>query len=500
MIRQILLLFALLAPLGAAQAAWHEASSDHFVIYADDTPRDIEAFSRKLERFHSAVSMATGNKADKPSPSNRVTIYVVRNEREVQKLANAVGSFVAGFYRPRAGGSLAVVPSVDVAGKVSDGTMLHLLHEYVHHFTYETSRFPPPRWMSEGGAEFFSSASFEKNGSVLVGRPAVHRALELNYALEVDVEELLDPAIYEKKTAKRRTYDAYYGKAWLLYHYLTFVPERKGQLENYVRLLVAGKQQREAALTAFGDFKVLEAELGKYMRIRKMSAIVIRQEGITEGAVAVRALTAGEAAIMPLRIRSKVGVDTEEAKKVVAETRTVAARFPEDASVLAMLAEAEFDAGDSKAAVVAAEQAIKIDPSQVNAYVQLGYARFDLASQADDLDAAYRTAVSPFVTLNKRENDHPLPLVYFYRSYVDRGEKPTALAIRGLERAAEIAPFDMGLRMNLARQQIADGRYKAARSNLAPLAFNPHPDEGSEQAKILLETIVGKADGTTPPG
>jgi hypothetical protein len=58
----------------------------------------------------------------------------------------------------------------------------------------------------------------------------------------------------------------------------------------------------------------------------------------------------------------------------------------------------------------------------------------------------------------------------------------------------------MGLRMNLARQQIADGRYKAARSNLAPLAFNPHPDEGSEQAKILLETIVGKADGTTPPG
>ena len=45
-----LVLLALALP-GAARAEWFEASSAHFVVYADDSQRDIRKFSEQLERY-----------------------------------------------------------------------------------------------------------------------------------------------------------------------------------------------------------------------------------------------------------------------------------------------------------------------------------------------------------------------------------------------------------------------------------------------------------------
>lgn len=497
MIRALILLVAILAPFRAAHAAWYEASSDHYVIYADDSVKDLETFTRRMERFHSAMEIATGNKGLKPSPSSRITIYVVRSDREVRKLLDATRSTIAGLYLPRAGGSLAIVPRVDVRGKVTDGTMVYLLHEYVHHFIFSNSDFPVPRWMSEGGAEFFASASFEPNGNVRLGVPAYHRGAELAYAEAVDVEQLLDPEAYAAKAGKNRTYDAFYGKSWLLYHYLTLAEERTGQLDAYIKALVAGKPLREAALAAFGDFKQLDADLKSYLRRRKVSILEFRHEEIAESPVELRALTAGEVAMMPVRIQAKLGVDEDEAKSLVTEARAIAAQYPQEASVFAMLAENEFDAGNDQEAIAAADRALALDRTQVNAYVQKGYALFRMAKEAKDETKAYGEAVRPFLALNRFENDHPLPLIYFYRSFVDRGEQPTPLAVKGLERAAELAPFDLGLRMTLAQQQISEGRFAAGRFNLKPLAYYPHPNVGSAAAKVLLDQIEGKPDQTT---
>ena len=500
MIRVAILLIAMFAPLQVARAEWFEASSDHFVVYADDSLKDITSFSRRLERFHSALEIATGRKLGAPSPSNRVTIYVVRSEREVRKLANAKRSYLGGFYISRAGGSLAVVPRVDVRGKVTDGTMLTLLHEYAHHFTHATSTFPMPRWMSEGGAEFFATASFEPNGNVMLGRPAQHRAYELYLAVDVSAEELLDPEVYEAKKGKSSAYNAFYGRAWLLYHYLTFEPERRGQMIDYIKRLYAGEQMRSAALAAFGDFKALDSDLDKYLRRRQLHFMDVKHAAITEAPVKVRQLSPGEIAMMPVRIESKLGVDDEEAKALVLEGRAIAARYPQDASVLAMLAENEFDAGNDDAAIAAADRALALDPTKVNAYVQKGYAMFRKASKADDEEKAYAEAIRPFLALNRLENDHPMPLIWFYRSFVDRGAAPSPLAVQGLERAAQLAPFDLGLRMDLAKLQIHEGRFAAARFNLKPLAYYPHPNEGSEAAKLLLDQIEGKTDAPVAAG
>lgn len=153
-----------------AHAEWREAASTHFVVYANDSEKDIRTFSERLERFHSALEFLTGTRTEKPSPSSRVTIYVAGSDRKVKQLYGDGSRYVGGFYIPRAGRSLAVVPQVNTRGKIDD-SMITLLHEYAHHFVSTSSNFPIPKWLSEGGAEFFASASYSKDGAMSVGAP-----------------------------------------------------------------------------------------------------------------------------------------------------------------------------------------------------------------------------------------------------------------------------------------------------------------------------------------
>lgn len=82
-----------------ARAEWYEASSDHFVIYADDKDADIRRFSENLERYHSAMAYLMKREVDLPSPSIRVTIYVVGGEKEMRSLSGS--RTIGGFYIDR---------------------------------------------------------------------------------------------------------------------------------------------------------------------------------------------------------------------------------------------------------------------------------------------------------------------------------------------------------------------------------------------------------------
>ncbi len=481
----VLTLLAAGLPPTAAQAEWLEASSANFVVYADDSRRDIVRFSEQLERYDAALALLTGKTLGTPSPSNRVTVYVVGDQEDVRKLYGNGSRFLAGFYVARASGSFAIVPSVRTGTTVLDFSMTTLLHEYAHHFMISASRFPMPRWYSEGGAEFFSAATFPANGGISIGRPATHRAAELlmpAHARDVEVTELLDPP----KESRSRAYDAFYGKSWLLFHYLTFDETRKGQLERYIALLTRGTRSRDAALQAFGDFEQLERNLDAYLGKSRILSFTLKPEMVPTGPIAVRPLSPGEAAIMPVRVRSKRGVDAASAKALLAEARAISARFPGEPAVLAALAEAEHDAGNDAEAIAASDAALGADPGQVNAYVQKGLSLFRMAATAPDKPAAYRQARLAFAALNRREPDHPLPLIYYYRSFVSQGLPPPDLALAGLEQAVGLAPFDLDLKMALVTEQVRRREFLQARRNLGPIAYNPHGGELAAAAQRLL--------------
>ena len=482
---------ALLAWPGAALADWYRADSDHFIVYANDSWRDIEDFTKDLERFHVAMARTTATEVTVPSPSNRVTIYVVRSAKEVREIHGGDSKYLNGFYLPRAGGSLAIVPRIGSGSSTRDVAMITLLHEYAHHFLISAQRQQMPRWVSEGGAEFFASVNFLKDGTVQIGRAAQHRGYELFNAEPVPVEELLDPAVYEAREHKR--YDAFYGRAWLLYHYLTFSKERAGQLTAYLRALGSGTDEREAALQVFGDFDALDDELGHYLRQWRIMMMELKASSVPTGKIAITQLSEGEAEIMPLRIRSKRGVDLEQARELLGEVHEIAAAYPDDPGVLSVLAEAEHDAHNYQAAVDAADRTIALDPTRTNAYVQKGYALFALARDTEGTGAeraeAYKRAREPFIALNRIENDHPLPLVWFYRSYVESGKDPSELALRGLVRASELAPFDLDLQMQVALALIPAGYQDVAAYHLGPVAHNPHGGSGAAAARALLERL-----------
>ncbi|MEP0191526.1 MAG: hypothetical protein ABJP70_12980 [Erythrobacter sp.] len=500
MIRQIVLLvvatFAFLLASTPARADWYEASSDHFVIYADDKEKDLRRYAQNLERYHSAMEYITGRKVAKPSPSNRVVIFVVGSGRQVRKIAGGKNSNIAGFYIPRAGGSVAFVQSIKNKNGYPDFSTIVLLHEYAHHFLISSSRFAMPRWMSEGAAEFFAAASFNKDGSVLIGRPAVHRSGELVYGDNVHVRELLDQALYEKN---RSGNDAFYGRSWLLYHYLTFSEERSGQLGEYWSEVLSSTPSIEAGRKVFGDLNQLEKELKSYVRQRRMSTFSLKPGQLNASEVAIRKLPEGEAKMMPLRIRSQRGVSREQALDLLVDIRKVAGRFPSDAGALAALAEAEYDAGNDAEAIAAADKAISINPALTNPYVQKGYSLFRLARNAEGSEAeeeAYKAAMKPFGSLNQRENDHPMPLIYYYRSFTERGLEPPENAKHALERAAQIAPFDKGLWFNVAIMQMQEGKIAIAKSSLLPVAYDPHGGQSASRAQTLIALLDRQKEGT----
>ena len=488
-----------LSPL-PAKAQWHEAQSDHFVIYAKDDAKDVEKFAILLERYHAAMQLLSGRDVAKPSPSNRVTVYVVGGESKIREMANS--RQVAGFYIPRAGGSAAFVPTIRMNRNEPDFSQVVLLHEYAHHYLISSSRHAMPRWLSEGAAEFYASTRLMPDGTVQIGRPAYHRGNELAYAVDVSAEALLDPEVYEKR--RSRQYDAFYGRSWALVHYLNFDQARQGQLNAYWGEIAAGTAPRAAAEKVFGDLKQLDKDLDAYLRKSKILTYNLKPEMLPIGKVTVQAMTAGMGEVMPFLIQSKRGVSREEALELLPKIQAVATRHPTDAGVLAALAEAEFDAGNDDATIAAADRAIAANPGEKNAYIQKGYALFRQARDAEDSEAAFKAALVPFQQLNKLEPDHPLPLIYYYRSFTARGIATTELARHALENAAQMAPFDHGLALEAARMLADEGKITWSRQMLQPVASAPHNTGYTSIAQNYLEQVEAVEEGTsyqftTPP-
>jgi tetratricopeptide (TPR) repeat protein len=482
MFRKLLPLLVLMLP-GAARADWHEASTNHFTVYADQRPEKVREFAEELERFDIAVRRFR-NFPDKPvARPNRLTVYVVGGREDVAKLAG--NRFVAGFYKPRAGGSFAVVPRRSGSGIETDlDAQSILLHEYAHHLMWSiTPHAVYPAWFIEGFAELYATADFMKNGDVALGRPPQYRARTLMTGNNLPITKLLAADTLKLNPEQR---NALYGRGWLLAHYLMVAGRRPGQLTAYIDALNAGKTPAVAA-QAFGDLRALDSELERYKRGKIMAYLVA---GLPRIDVAVRPLTPGEAATMDVRIRSKDGVNARTAPSVYADAREAARAFPNDAGAQVVLAEAAYDARDPAAAEAAADRAIAANPKNADAWLYKAMAQMALARKARDRSEATLTAIRKSIAKgNRAETEDPRLLILYYRSFVDFGLPPSENAKEGLTYAFELAPQDDRLRFNTARMLLRQGDKTQARAMLAPLAYSPHGKGLAKQAADLIATL-----------
>ena len=483
-------LFRLLITLACAASAmpsaanWHVAESRHFVVYVDGEKDDVERFATLLERYASAISVASGIDLPVPSPSARLTVFVVDDRADMRKLLNGGSRLVTGFYLPRATGSVAFVPSIDLSARKYPVPLIVLLHEYAHHYMALGNRSTAPLWLREGFAEYLASARFLKDGSVEFGHPASHRWRELLFMEKAPLREMLGDD--SRDPASQASYDGYYGKAWLLYHYLATSPERAGQLDAYRSAIASGTSPSEAARAIFGEFANLERALLNHYRNWETVAVKVYAKDLSTGPVIVTELGDAEATILPVEMQLKKGVSGEVAQGAAVTAAKIAERYPDSAVVLADLAHALFDAGDDAGSIDAANRALALDPTNKDALLYKGYALFRQAPTAADSDRAYGEAMNVFAALNALENDHPVPLVQLYRSFVERGLEPTEQAKQALARAAELAPHDRYLQLAAAAMHARDGRIAEAQRLLSAIAFDPHGEDAASQARDML--------------
>ena len=469
-----------------AHSAWHRASSAHFIIYSDQSPEKLRAFAVKLERFDKAVRIARSMQDLPIGDGNRLTVFVLSNTGAVQKLANDKTGFVAGFYIPRASGSVAFVPrNAGEGGTTELNADTIFFHEYAHHLMMQELDRPLPAWLIEGFAEFLSTARFESDGSVGLGAAAVHRARTLFSTDRLPIETMLAGNHARLPKAQR---ESLYGRGWLLTHYLTFEPSRRGQLESYLGGIARGGNPLDAARTAFGDLKTLDKDVNAYVMRRRLAFLPIPASQIQIGAIDIVPLTPGAAAVIPLRMRSKRGVNDQTSGPLAEEARKVARLFPGDPLVEVTLAEAEIDVGNSAAAEAAADRALKSDPKMIEAMVYKGRAIMARA-QTSRSKGEWAAARNWLITANKADSEDPEPLMLFYESYIRAGEKPNANAIAALHYASKLAPQDTGLRLNSAMQYLRDKQPKEARAALAPLAYNPHGEKLAEMVRGAIARI-----------
>lgn len=467
---------------GAAHASWYQAQSRHFVIYADDNPNHLRDFAAWLERFDAGVRYIKQMPDPDVGDGNRLTVYVLPKSADVRALIGDKTGFIDGFYTGRVSGSLAYLGR---EAAINPDAQSIFFHEYTHHLMMQDQQKPYPEWYVEGFAEFFSTPKFDRDGGIWFGRPPLFRADTILYGPQISLTQLL-AGIPENMPSQQR--DAFYGRGWLLTHYLLLgAPARAGQLSAYVAALSAGETQITAAQKAFGDLRKLDRDLDAY-RNKGLTSFKITTDKLRTGVINVTPLTPGASQVILLRSKIKYK-EGQPAEALAAQVRTIEARYPGDELVERTLAEAELNATHAEAAEAAADRALKANPRSTEALVLKGRALAGRAASGDASHALFEQARQVLISANKLDSEDPEPLYAFYGTFILEHVRPNANALDALHYASELAPQDMGARMNSAIAYLNEGKFPEARSTLVVVAYSPHAGKGGEVARKLIAEI-----------
>ena len=486
----VLLGIAALALLGAApaQAEWFEATSKHFVVYANGDAGTVRRQAEQLERFDSLIRYFHAMPEREEDGSNKLTVYVVGNDAAVQRLFGAGGKNIAGFYDGRASGSVAFTPA---RGSEDDlKPQIVLFHEYTHHMLLGNSNTALPAWYAEGYAEFLSTARFDKD-VVWVGAAAQHRAYSLLLQKGLSAEQLFT---MDRAKMSEDQIESLYARGWLLTHYVTLDNARRAQFMAYLKALNEGKPGGEAARAAFGDLKALNKALDAYLGRSTLPAYKIPLERLPQPQVTMRPLRPGEKAMIGLRMRSDRGVDRTTAQPILAQATPIGAQYPDDPVVQGWLAEMALDAGRNDLAEAAADRALALDPKSAQALVYKAQAHLRRAREAKSKDpAVWKEARGWLLKANRLDTNDAYALLLYYSSFGMAGAVPTDNAKAALSRAHELVPQDEGVGYAYAMQSLVDGKIDQARVALRPLAYSAHSGADNPAAKLLRQLDAGKS-------
>jgi hypothetical protein len=460
-------LLALVSFSAPARAAWIEGTTQHFTFYGDMSPDAMRRFAERLERYDAALRRITG-----AHESSRVDIYLLPLG-DVQTLHGPHSEGIYGFYQATAQNAYAFVALNDPSQGSQYGIrpIQVLFHEYAHHMLLGNVDQTMPGWANEGMAELFMTVQFGSDGSLTFGAPSLNRGFAVMAADRFSLQDLL---LSDSRQLSPEQMDQKYGRGWLLVHYLLLSGNRPGQFARFITLLNQAVPVLDAARQAFGDLDQLNAEFDRYRNQTRFRGFRVTAEQLgPTPQVTIRPLRPGEAAIMPLRMRSVRGVDQRSAAQLVPPSRSIAAQYPDDLFVQRALAEMEWDANNLAQSEAAADRVLALEPSNVMGMVYKARVIGRRAYTTNNA-ALWRDARSWILRANRLDSNFALPLELYYDSFIAAHEPPPEAAVNALLRAIVLVPQDSGLRLRLAVQRLRAGDLETTRRVIAPLAFSAH--------------------------
>jgi hypothetical protein len=492
MIRFVALFIAVLLGFSSspARAEWREAVSPHFVVVSGGSERQLVRLSQQLEAVHWMMTLLTG-----VTPSEnvqRVRIYLVDDLADVHRAIGArAGSSVAGFYRPDLTGAIAVVPRSEGAFSTTI-----LFHEYAHHFMLQYLEAAYPGWFVEGFAEFVSTASFEREGSITIGKVANHRQYEIAGLPWVPVPRMFAP----RNPQDREAGVASYGQYWVAAHYLLLNADRRTQLNRFMNAVNGGTRIEDAYAVFEGGLDRLDRDMRIYSRRNTFEGRYAALPAGVKAAPVVRILRPAEEAAIPIELQAGRNLDDDEKAELATNVAALVARFPDDPVVALLQTRILFQNEDWAGAEAAAQRTLAIDPANVRAKAWQGWAmlrRMEASGSGMDMRSV-SPARSLILQAQRADAADPLPLVAFYESFRIADARPPETALLGIVEAARLVPQEPSIRMLAANAMIASRNLPQARRLLAPLAYAPHRSRAQGQALLILQWVERGAEGMPP--
>ena len=482
----LLLSAAAVAIASPSAAAWQQASSKHFVIYGDMPADDMRAYAEKLEKFDAAARLIRAMPDPNLGDGNRLQVFLVSDLNAIGRLVGSNDYGIAGYFMGPVTGPVAVIPEKvrqKTAGQAKMTGDNVFFHEYTHSLQLQNTNKPLPMWLSEGFAEFMGSPAFNADGSIGIGAPPVYRASALFQGPQVPIVNLLGNTADPEEDRM-----SFYTQGWLMTHYLSLEPTRKGQIDRYVAAINNGTKPLDAARAAFGDLGELQKILLSYRRQKNLPYLKIDASKLTIQPVTVTEMSPGAQEVMQSRIRLK-GAMADPDSQLLARIRAVAQKYPTDPMVLRSLAEAELRLEHYPEAVAAADRAIVADPKSVEPLAIKGEALLEMAKKNRDT-GTFKQARQEFLAGNRLDKEDPQPLYLYYRTFIDEGLPMTDGARNAVHYAATLAPQDPEVQVRSAMQYIRDNKIDEAKDQIASMAFSPHKHKGQKLAKDVYDLLA----------
>lgn len=226
-------------PFPSAKERWIRIRSERFDLISSAGEATTRRIANDLETLAAALATRTGFVPRRDVTPATVFVFARRRDSQpyfdllfAREKTRANGAYV----RHDGGGTM----FIDASPRIARTAMHELIHDLLRQ-----GGAPPPLWLEEGLAEYFSNATI-RNGRVVAGELIPEHVATLQRHLEFTLDELL--AVKAESNAASTS--AFYAQSWALVEWLIHLDE-----EAFFRLLRDAQRRvpvREALATHYG--------------------------------------------------------------------------------------------------------------------------------------------------------------------------------------------------------------------------------------------------------